>query len=181
MAARGWQPNSNLQLPLARTPHTASSAASGLSAGLLITFCRSCHSPLPSAFSRKNQPVCTGRSHRLARHSAFPHMRATLSFVMEIIVHFSTPDKFMSGRNMVTIFCSNSQLVHARVALKLNFLRVTLSLWLNFIKLTLPARLRPNRERKKHKQAPKHAKPNKHPKTTGKGATCRVTRSAMKA
>ena len=45
----------------------------------------------------------------------------------------------------------------------------------------LPARLRPNRERKKHKQAPKHAKPNKHPKTTGKGATCRVTRSAMKA
>ena len=45
----------------------------------------------------------------------------------------------------------------------------------------LPTRLRSNRERKKHNQAPKHTKPNKNPKTTGKGATCRVTRSAMKA
>ena len=52
---------------------------------------------------------------------------------------------------------------------------------LSRVNIELPARLRPNRERKKHKQAPKHTKPNKHPKTTRKGATCRVTRSAMKA
>ena len=44
----------------------------------------------------------------------------------------------------------------------------------------LPARLRPNREKKNINQPPNN-KPNKHQTTTGKGATCRVTRSAKKA
>ena len=44
----------------------------------------------------------------------------------------------------------------------------------------LPARLRSNRERENTNQPPNN-KPNKHQQTTGKGATCKVTRSAKKA
>ena len=64
------------------------------------------------------------------------HAHYTLSFAMEIIVHFSTPVKYMSGCNMATTSCFNYQLARVRAAPKRSFLQAMLLLRPNCIKLT---------------------------------------------